>query len=246
MGPQAQQDVRDWAVSMVHQQPSADGGGVANQLYRLCRAVAAGLHLKGTAVTVKSLDGFEAVAAASDATSGRLAELEFSVGEGPSHDAFVQGRPVIVSELSGHKGGGWPGYTPLAQDEGLGAVFAFPLQLGASRFGVLSLFADTPRRLDRGEMARCLAMSELATEMLLDSSASSPDGEIDPDLKSALSFRSEIYQAQGMVMAALRIQLPEALARMRAHAFASGRHLIDVSADIVEGRLQLTKDGQDL
>lgn len=94
-------------------------------------------------------------------------------------------------------------------------------------------------------MARCLAMSEMATEMLLNSSAASPEGEIDPNLKSALSFRSEIYQAQGMVMAALGVALPEALSRMGAHAFVAGRHLIDVSADIVEGRLQLTKDGQD-
>ena len=242
MSPREQLDVRDWAVSLVGQQPSSDGRGVADQLHRLCGAVTVGLHLKGAAVTLKLTDGSEAVAAAFDATSRRLAELEFSVGEGPSHGAFVQGRPVIVSELSGLQGGRWPGYTPAAQAEGLGAVFAFPLQLGASRFGVLSLFADETRRLDRDEMAKCLAMSELATEMLLASSVSTPDGEIDPDLKSALSFRSEIYQAQGMVMAALKIALPEALARIRAHAFAAERHLVDVSVDILEGRLHLTQD----
>jgi AmiR/NasT family two-component response regulator len=78
--------------------------------------------------------------------------------------------------------------------------------------------------------------------MLLDSSTTSCDGEIDPDLKSALGFRSEIYQAQGMTMVALGIPLPEALAVMRAHAFAAGRMLIDVSTDVVEGRLDLHAD----
>lgn len=242
MRPREPLDVRHWAVSLVRQQPPSDGRGVADQLHRLCGAVTVGLGLKGAAVTLKLTDGPEAAAAASDATSRRLAELEFSVGEGPSNDAFVHGRPVIVSELSGPQGGRWPGYTSAAQAEGLGAVFAFPLQLGASRFGVLSLFADETRRLERVEMAKCLAMAELATDMLLDSSAATPDGEIDPDLKSALSFRSEIYQAQGMVMAALKISLPEALARMRAHAFVAERHLIDVSVDIIEGRLQLTQN----
>ena len=98
--------------------------------------------------------------------------------------------------------------------------------------------------LDERDVAQCLALSELATEMLLDSSQTTSDGEIDPDLKSALGFRSEIYQAQGMVMVTLDTALPEALAILRAHAFASGRKLLDVSIDIVQGRLDLTDDRQ--
>jgi hypothetical protein len=107
------------------------------------------------------------------------------------------------------------------------------------------MFTDVPRILDGTEMSQCLALSDLATEMLLDSSTASSDGEIDPDLKSALGFRSEIYQAQGMVMVDLKLPLPAALAVMRAHAFATGRKLIDVSIDIVEGRLDLDQDRQE-
>ena len=107
------------------------------------------------------------------------------------------------------------------------------------------MFADFPRFLDGAELSQGLALSELATEVLLDSSAATSDGEIDPDLKSALGFRSEIYQAQGMLMVTLGIPLAEALAMMRAHAFADGRKLIDVAIDIVEGRLDLTNDGRD-
>lgn len=65
---------------------------------------------------------------------------------------------------------------------------------------------------------------------------------MDPLLESALSFRNEVYQAQGMVMSALGITLTAALARMRAHAFAAGRDLTDVAIDIVEGRLRLADD----
>lgn len=229
-------------MALMDLQPSAEGRGIADQLHRLVCAATTGLGLDGAVVTLKSVDGSEAIAAASDARSRVRAELEFGVGEGPAHDAFADGRPVLVGELVGPQGHAWPGYAPAGHEAGIRAVFAFPLQAGASRFGVLSMFTDIPRHLGGAEMSRCLAMSALATEMLLDSSQTTTDGEIDPDLKSALGFRSEIYQAQGMVMVTLGVALPEALAVMRAHAFAAGRKLIDVSIDIVEGRLNLTDD----
>lgn len=235
-------DVREWALSLVALQPSLDGRGIADQLQRLCRASVAGLHMTGAAVTVRSADGSEAVAAASDGRSRGLAEVELGVGEGPARDAFDLGRPVLVPELGGSRDDAWHGYSPAAHAAGIGAVFAFPLQVGLSRFGVLTMFCDAPRRLDQREVFRGLVMSEVATEMLLDSSAASVDGEIDPNLKSALGFRGEIYQAQGMVMVSLGVALPEALARMRAHSYAAERDLIDVSVDILEGRLALTDD----
>ena len=226
-------------------EPARASQGVADGLYRLCRVASAELVLSGAAVTLKSADGSEAIAAASDPASQMLAELEFSVGEGPARDAFARGRPVLVPDLERCVDGSWPGYAPVARAAGIGAAFAFPLQTAHSRFGVLSVFAATSRHLGHDETMKLLTLTGLATEMLLESSAGTADGEIDPGLKNALAFRSEIYQAQGMVMAALRVPLAEALARMRAHAFLSGRDLLEVALDIVAGRLHLTNDRPD-
>ena len=234
--------LRDWAVSLIRRQPSVDGRGIADMLHRLCLAAVAGLGMSGAVVTLRSVDGPEAIAAATDGASRSFIELEFSLGEGPSRDAFARGRPVLVSQLGSPLDGSWPGYGSAAAEAGVAAVFAFPLQLGASRFGVLTLFRDAPLGLSPAAVSKCLVMSEIATEMLLDSAGATTDGEIDPDLKSVLGFRGEIYQAQGMVMASLGLGLPEALALMRAHAFVHGRNLVEVSVDIVEGRLQLTDD----
>ncbi|WP_310529952.1 GAF and ANTAR domain-containing protein [Nocardioides sp.] len=219
---------------------SSAARGIAELLEALVGAATTELHLRGAVVTVTSAHDSEGIVASSDPGSRALAEVEFSIGEGPAHDAFAYGRPVLVPDLDGYQGDVWPGYAPAALAAGIGAVFAFPLQVGASRFGVFSIFHDVPRLLDEEEVAQCLALSELATELLLDSSAATGDGEIDPDLKSAFGLRSEIYQAQGMVMVTLGVPLSGALALMRAHAFAEGRRLIDVAIDIVEGRLDLT------
>jgi hypothetical protein len=122
------------------------------------------------------------------------------------------------------------------------AAFGLPLQVGAARFGALTLYSAAPRHLQPDERARALVLAEIATEMLLDSATASADGEMDPNLKRVLDVRGEIYQAQGMVMVSLGVGLPEALARMRAYAFDQGRELLDVSLDIIDGRLHL-EDG---
>ncbi|CAN5706149.1 hypothetical protein BH11ACT8_BH11ACT8_30200 [soil metagenome] len=138
--------------------------------------------------------------------------------------------------------GAWPGYSSQAGDAGAGSIFCFPLQVGAVRFGVLSVVAKTPTLLGRRGMGSCLTMAELATESLLDGFDEDPDDGTEPDLGTALGAHSEIYQAQGMVAVALGIPLAQALARMRGHSFQSDRALLEVAIDIIEGRLSLPDD----
>ena len=90
-----------------------------------------------------------------------------------------------------------------------------------------------------------LLLAELATEKVLDGrpDETSSGGAVEPSppaLLASLDFRDEVYQAQGMVMATLGISLNDAMARMRAHAYANNQDLNDLAADIVAGRTQLT------
>ncbi len=58
---------------------------------------------------------------------------------------------------------------------------------------------------------------------------------------NALS-RAEVSQATGMVVAQLEIEPAEALVRLRAHAYATGRSATDVARDILDRRLRLEAD----
>lgn len=139
--------------------------------------------------------------------------------------------------------GRWPGYGPAAHAAGAGAMFVFPLQVGAARFGLLTLFAEQRRVLTHHELERCLGFASLATELLIDGPGANLNGHLDPDLLNALVLRTEVYQAQGMVMIQLDITLSAALARMRARAFSLGVDLGQLSSDIVAGRTHfLTND----
>lgn len=218
------------------------GDNVVDALRRLCLAAARDVGLAGAVVNMLADAGANAVVAASDEASLRLGQLQLEYGEGPGQESFDLGRPALVPDMVAV--GRWPGYGAAAHDAGVGAMFVFPLQIGAARFGLLTLFAEKPRDLTHDELDRCLGFAALATELLIDGPGASVDGHLDPDLLNALDLRTEVYQAQGMVMVQLNITLNAALARMRARAFSQGVDLGQLSADIVAGRTHLTNDDE--
>jgi len=55
-------------------------------------------------------------------------------------------------------------------------------------------------------------------------------------------LRAEVSQATGMLVAQLEIDPAEALVRLRAHAYATGRSATDVARDILDRRLELEPD----
>jgi hypothetical protein len=82
---------------------------------------------------------------------------------------------------------------------------------------------------------------------LLSGSATTSPGDVDghrTGVDVAIS-RAEVYQAQGMVMAHLRVSIEDATVRLRAYAFANDRPLVDVARDIVARVLRLDDDNED-
>lgn len=192
-------------------------------------------------------DGVQAVLGCSDEASRVRQEIQLSVGEGPVFDARELGRPVLVPDLAAATGR-WPGYATEGARSGIGAVWALPVQLGAVRLGVLTGDCDAPRVLEQREVTSLLVLARLATDILLDV-ASGPSGSGGPSgggdesrsgrLDDAMLLRNEIYQAQGMVTVQLGMGLVEALAAMRARAFASGVDLVTLSIGILDGTIRL-------
>jgi len=208
---------------------------VGGDLQRLCRAATKDLPASGVGVSLLSRSGEVLTVAASSVTSELVEELQFTLGEGPCVEAFRTRRPVLVPDLTGDAMSRWPVYTAAAYEAGARAVFAFPLQIGAARLGVLEVLRTRVGMLSHEETTDALALAELAVLVLLDS-----HGHALPDtdgLDGVVGDRAELFQAQGMVMVQLGVSLAEALVRIRAHAFGEGRRLHEVAADIVARRL---------
>ena len=214
---------------------------VAIGLDRLCRAAVDELGFDQVSVTLMTTAGSSVLVASAGLPGPGIQELQFDLGEGPGPDAYAAGRPVLIPDLRSCSGR-WPGFAAAAIERGTEAVFTFPLQLGAVRFGVLTCARAEAGSLGPRELSAGLIFAEVATELLLDSS---PTGDHpDPELHAAIHVHDEVYQAQGMVMVDLGVSLDVALARMRAVAYAEGSSLQELAADIVAGRRTLRGTGE--
>jgi ANTAR domain/GAF domain len=219
---------------------------VVSGLVCLCTVAVDELLMSGAVVSLmatstSSPGHYGSIAASSGDQVRTVEELEFSLGEGPGSEAFLTARPVLTPDLS-RAVGRWPGYARAAVAAGSHAVFAFPMHVGAARFGVLSLHMSRPRSLTPSEIATCLMVTDLATDIVLDGLPPVADRGPPARRRDVGSTRDQVYQAQGMVMVQLGVGLPEALARLRAHAFATGQDLADLAADVLAGRVHLHSD----
>ena len=169
---------------------------------------------------------------ATDELSARLEELLLTTGEGPGADDFMFGSPMLIPDLAPVTER-WPGFAPAAVAAGARALFAFPLQAGAIRAGVLSLYRARPGPLTPAQLADALVFADIALQLLLDSYAGISGSAGYRPLDGLSDSRAEVYQATGMISVQLGVSLEEAFVRLRAHAFAVSTSLGGVADDRV-------------
>jgi len=214
---------------------AAREGDAPVSLAVLCRAAAGRLGVDGASVTAVSGTAVREPLSATDERSAQLEELLYTIGEGPGAEDFMFGSPVLIPDLEPVTER-WPGFVPAAVAAGARALFAFPLQAGAIRVGVLSLYRAAPGPLAPQELADALVFADIALQLLLDSASGISELDGYRPLDGLSDSRAEVYQAVGMISVQLGVSLEEALVRLRAHAFAASTPLDDVAGEVV-GRL---------
>ncbi|WP_316959568.1 GAF and ANTAR domain-containing protein [Streptomyces sp. TRM68367] len=205
---------------------------------RLCEVAVDLLPVTGASVSLRS-DGMPVQICASSERAALLADIQATIGDGPCQTAVHTGRPVLACDLtSGHDALRWPVFAQQATAEGVRAVYAVPLGNGSVYVGTLDLYRDTPGRLTARELHTAQLVAGVMTVALMalphGEEHEAPGGE--PWLSGLAADHDEVYQAVGMIMAQLGVASDEALARLRAHAFAHGRTALDVARDVVAHR----------
>jgi hypothetical protein len=116
------------------------------------------------------------------------------------------------------------------------------LQIGGARLGVVDVFRVRPGPLTADELADAFTITDVAVAALLDRQEDAGAGGIVDGMGSAVEYRAELFQAQGMVMVQLGATLSEGMARMRAHAYAENQTLDEVARAVVARRLRFDAD----
>jgi ANTAR domain len=208
---------------------------------RLCAACVDVLEVAGAGITLMGGDHAGPLCVSNERMAA-LEDLQFTAGEGPCRDAFVSRMPVAAASLDSEAWDRWPAFIDLAIATGVGAVFAYPLSMHGAAVGVLTVYQDAAGALTSTQHDDSVALAEVLAETLLGLQSDAPDNVLSPGLEAAVVYRAQIHQASGMVAIQLQVSAGEALARIRAYAFAHDRTIDVVAADIVGRRLRLDDD----
>lgn len=168
---------------------------------------------------------------ATDDTAARIEQIQDVVGHGPSSDVLRD--DVALSTTLADPATRWPTFAEMAVRQTVAlSLTAVPLHAGRGVLGVLTLYRSRPGTLtgsleDLGFLADVIAVAVL-------------DAIVPGTTPPAASWdeRSLIHQAVGMVMAQLAVTADDALALLRAHAFALDLTLPAVAHQVLDRDLR--------
>jgi hypothetical protein len=212
--------------------------GAAELVQRLCRFAVDEMALSGCALVLMSGAESASVLAGAGRHARTVTGLQMELGEGPCLDAHARGIPVLLPDLAAESANRWPTFAAAALAAGVHAEFSLPLTVGTGGIGTLDLCRDRTGMLSDEQMADALVTADIARDAVLYQQYASGGPGLPELLAAAGTDRIVIHQATGMIAAQLDDTVANALARLRAAAFASGRPMYDLAQDVVERRVR--------
>ena len=174
----------------------------------LCQACVRLLPVSGSSVSISGGKGVRVTWCASDRVAARLAELQYTVGDGPCQTALDQGAPVVAAVLGdGPDARRWPIFAHEAVALGVRAVFSLPLGVSGAAIGTLDLYCESAGGLTEEDMRTALWVRDAVTYALMslqtvghDIAVADTEDEVASWVAASEADHTEVYQAVGMVM----------------------------------------------
>jgi len=206
---------------------------------RLARAAARLLGADGAGLSLLTREGERTPLGASSPEAGRAERLQFTAGSGPCMQAQKTGQPLFVVEDDIRRR--WPAFGDLLLTlTSFRGIVSLPLRSPMAGIGAMNLFFRDAADVRGLDVFDAVAVGELITNALGDAAVLSTWSEATgPDwLRSPPALRrAAVWDAVGRTSMALDVDTPEALSLLRAFAYAGGRSVDAVAADLLNGRL---------
>ncbi|WP_410655969.1 ANTAR domain-containing protein [Amycolatopsis sp. lyj-112] len=196
-------------------------------------AVATATGSPSMAMTLLGLKRDEAAVAVSDSVAEAAHDLEYVFGEGPAQTALDASGTLNVcgeEELSRQ----WPQFGPALYGLGVHAVVSARLGRPEAPLGALTAYRpDAASDLVVTSSVATVAGALTATALDLSVAVDAEDGLPAHPLFDDVDLRAVVHQATGMVMTLQECSASDALALLRAHAFARNKTVTEVAVAIV-------------
>jgi hypothetical protein len=204
---------------------------------RLCLASRDLAGADAASLTVSSSGSEKVTLFATDPTAARLEDLQEVLGEGPGHTAAQSGELELCAVADG-AATAWPRFSAGALAlVGPATLYAVPMRPNDTVFGVLTLYQlahpASPLSLDGATLVRLAAATGAAV-------VRDPDAASEDTTGGPWHSRSRIHQATGMVVVQLELTPEDALAVLKAHAYAGDTSLADVADRVLDRSLRFS------
>jgi GAF domain-containing protein len=201
-------------------------------LLRVAEATRTVLEVDGAGLTLVHEDGPPRWVAATDAATELLEQIQHDFGEGPYLQAYAQDRAVVVEDLRAAPA--WARLDAVVGQLHVRAVLSVPIRLAGQPVGTLDAYSTQPRAWTAHELEGMGEFAAVAGELARTSVELAMRQLELAQLQQALTSRTWIEQAKG-VMAATQGTDPEAaFQQLRARARASSRKLAELAQEVVQ------------
>ncbi|WP_327139540.1 ANTAR domain-containing protein [Nocardia sp. NBC_01327] len=191
--------------------------------------VAEACGARSAALTLVGADLNQLAVAASSQSARSAQDLEYVLGAGPAVEATRDNR--LVAAAGPAIEARWPCYGSALAALGVAAVVAVPLRTPAGSIGALTVFDPRPGWAESGIIV------EVADALSVGGVLLGPDG--DPGLYGGADHRPVVHQAAGRLAEQQQCSISDALALIKARAFATGEPLETVAQQITLGATRL-------
>jgi hypothetical protein len=216
----------------------ASGPGSSQMRPMFIDAVASAIGVSSAAIVLRDRDGLEVFAAASDRTARLAHDLEFVIGEGPAADVSSSAEPIHVGEQTLPTR--WLRLGPTLIEHGVRAVVGVPLrQEPGDCLGALCVYTSRPE-VREPVVAASARVADALTHTVLNLPGAIVDDRADAtSLFDEAAFHATVNQAAGIVSVHHGCDPDDALALLRARAFADETPVEALAERVVRGEIRL-------
>ena len=168
----------------------------------------------------------------SDALASAVDEVQYGLGHGPCLQALETGEIVSVPDLLSERR--WDSYPGHALARGVRSSLSLPMSAGQQTGGAMNLYATTVDAFAAADVvARATAFAAQGAAVLTVALHQAEQAVLTGQLREALTSRSTIDQAIGIVMGQQRCDATTAFGILRAASQGRNRKLREIAAEIV-------------
>lgn len=229
---EADPGVRPSAVAQDLQQVLLGASGIEEFLGEVAsRAARTVTGVLACGVTVQATPGSRMLGATSDEFARRMDEIQYQVDDGPCLTALREDVTVVVADIAADRR--WPDFSRRGRAAGAGSSLSVPLRLQGRAIGALNLYAREPQALSDEDRERAGRFADQAAGAVALAIRLADREERSRHLEVALTSRSTIDQALGILMGQRRIPSTEAFDVLRRWSQRENVKLRDIAAGLI-------------